>query len=65
MLKKEALSLFKKDILPWVKNRYEPNGVVDKVARREAWSTFVDNLNKEGKVSNHQRDTWACPKICH
>ena len=33
----------------------------DVVAKREYWNNFVDMLNKEGYVSNHQAYNWSNP----
>ena len=35
--------------------------VIDDVMRREAWNDFVDSLNKDRKVSDHQAFTWSNP----
>ncbi len=40
--------------LPAVKAAYEQDGEVDKPARREAWSNWVDYLNKEGRISEYE-----------
>ena len=33
----------------------------DSVAKREAFNDFVDGLNKDGLVSDHQAYTWSNP----
>lgn len=33
----------------------------DSIAKREAFNDFVDYLNKDGQVSDHQADTWSNP----
>jgi hypothetical protein len=64
MTKKEAERDFKENILPWLKNRYERDGKKDAIARMEAWSTFTDELCKEGRITSKQYNNWSVPKIC-
>lgn len=26
-----------------------------------AWATYIDNLNRDGLITDHQRNTWATP----
>ena len=33
----------------------------DVIAKREAWNLFVDDLNKEGYISDRQAMTWDNP----
>lgn len=59
--KKQALEAFRRDVLPEVRRRYEQDGVVDKVARREEWNNFTDALCKARQITQHQYDNWTNP----
>lgn len=39
----------------------QPNYKGDSIAKREAFNNFVDALNKDGIVSNHQAYSWSNP----
>lgn len=58
MTKKEALALFRSEVLPHVQAQY---GKDDKVARDEAWCNFTDGLCKFGYITRKQDETWAHP----
>lgn len=60
MTKKEALKEFKMYTMPYVRNRYEFNGI-DKVARREAWSDFIDELERRKVITPAQAFKWSNP----
>lgn len=49
--------------MPVVRERYEQDGVPDWPARREAWNYFTDMLTRDGRITQHQRDTWTYPSI--
>lgn len=34
---------------------------VDYLTAQEAWSAYVDGLCKDGKITQHQYDTWSTP----
>ena len=51
MTKREALAAFQETA----------DRVPDKVAMRTAWNDFVDWLQKAGKVTTKQADTWVNP----
>ncbi len=61
MTKKQAEQIFKSEILPQVIKRYESDGIQDKPARRMAWNDYVDSLNKNGDITDNQRN-WTHPK---
>ena len=42
------------EVLPHVKDAYEQDGIVDRPARRESWSNFIDSLNKNGEISDYE-----------
>jgi hypothetical protein len=58
MTKKEALALFRRDVLPAVQAQY---GKDDKVARDTAWCDFTDGLCKDGYITRKQDETWTHP----
>lgn len=62
MTKAQAERMWRQEVLPLVKKRYERRGVVDKPARRESWGEFVDMLQKDGMITRRQYDDWAHPK---
>ena len=39
----------------------QPNYKGDSIAKREAFNNYVDGLNKDGIVSNHQAYNWSNP----
>ena len=39
----------------------DPSLKGDVIAKRECWNNFVDSLNKQGYVSNHQAYNWSNP----
>jgi len=39
----------------------QPNYKGNSIAKREAFNNFVDGLNKDGIVSNHQAYNWSNP----
>jgi len=61
MTKQQVVKLFKEEILPMVKDRYEQDGVIDKPARREAWNNFTDSLCKDGQITLKQYESWNNP----
>jgi len=63
MTKEEAVAEFKEYVLPQVRAQYERDGVPDWPARREAWNNFTDALQKEGRITARQYDTWDHPSI--
>ena len=61
MTKQQAVKIFKDEILPAIKARYEQDGIIDKPARREAWHNFTDMLCKDGQITLKQYETWDNP----
>lgn len=55
--KKQVLKMFRSDIAPEVRKQFPK----DSIAMREAFNSFVDMLNKNGQVSDHQAFTWSNP----
>ncbi len=45
---------YAEEVLPYVKDAYEQDGIVDIPARRESWSNFIDSLNKNGEISDYE-----------
>lgn len=56
----EAVAEFRRDVLPFVRLRYERDAV-DETARREAWNNWTDGLCKCGRISSTDYETWECP----
>ena len=44
---------FAAEALPSIKASYEKDGEVDIPARREGWSNFIDNLNKNDEICDY------------
>jgi hypothetical protein len=56
LTKAQVMEIFKEEYAGFlVENRG------DSIAKREAFNDFVDYLNKDGQVSDHQADTWSNP----
>ena len=45
---------FENDILPFVREEFESDGMKDYPARREAFCNFVDMLNKDGELTDYE-----------
>ena len=58
MTKKEAEQEFRSCFLDEIRREYGKN---DKVAIRTGWNDFVDYLQKEGRITERQADTWSNP----
>ena len=59
MTKVEAVASFRElwaDVV-----RCEPSWRGDKIAKRCAFNDYVDMLNKDGMVTDHQADNWSNP----
>ena len=41
--------------------KQQPKWKDDVIAKREGWNNFVDALNKEGWVNDHQAMNWSNP----
>lgn len=59
MTKKEAEQEFRRLYPP--ETFKHPGGWTDQVARREAWNNYTDALCKEGRITEHQYNTWVHP----
>jgi hypothetical protein len=58
MTKKEALSIFKEEVLPTIIKKY---GKDDVPARCEGWNDFTDYLCKDGQITTKQYSAWVNP----
>lgn len=58
MTKAEAVREFKEEVLPYVVAQY---GKDDRPAIREAWNDWTDMLQKDGRISAKQYNTWVGP----
>ena len=45
---------YAEEVLPYVKDAHEQDGVVDIPARRQSWCNFIDSLNKNGEISEYE-----------
>jgi len=54
MTKKEALSRFREDTLPYVPSNDIP-------AKCEAWNNYTDALCKAGEITLRQYESWTNP----
>ena len=61
MTKREALAIFKADVLPGVRAQYEQDGRTDTPARCEAWNNWTDALCKDRQITLKQYETWTNP----
>lgn len=58
MTKKEAIAIFRAEILPEVIRTYGPK---DKPAVSEAWNNWTDGLCKDREITLKQYETWSNP----
>lgn len=58
LTKAVAKSRFEEYVLPAIIQRYGPG---DKVAVREAWNNWTDELHKAGRITTKQVNTWDNP----
>ena len=65
MTRDEVIRDFTKYHLPDVILRFEKDGEVDAIARREEWHTYVDALCVNKEISDWQTKNWSIPKICN
>jgi len=61
LTKREALAIFRKEVLPGIRKQYEMGGKVDIPARCEAWNNFTDELFRSRKISAMQLASWSNP----
>ena len=54
MTKREAISMFRSEILPSIPR-------TDKVARRCYWNDFTDSLCKDRSITEKQYENWTNP----
>tara|TARA_R100000808_G_C2126565_1_gene136689 strand:- start:634 stop:1017 length:384 start_codon:yes stop_codon:yes gene_type:complete len=55
--KTELIELrFIDEVLPYVREQYESDGIPDRPARREAFSNFVDMLNQSGELTDYEAE---------
>ena len=59
--KKEALRLFRSEVLPIIRDQYEQDRRIDYPARREAWNNFTDSLHRDRQISDWAADNWTNP----
>jgi len=45
---------YENDVLPYVREQYESDGMKDYPARRESFCNFVDMLNKDGVITDFE-----------
>jgi hypothetical protein len=45
---------YAEEVLPHIQDAYEQDGEADIPARREAWSNFIDSLNKNSEISDYE-----------
>ena len=61
---KDACEAYEYNVLPYVRNEYEQDGLPDLPARREAWNNWTDSLCKNGDISDWQYENWGHPPSC-
>jgi hypothetical protein len=61
LTKKQVMELFRREVLPAVRRKFETDGKVDRLARSEEWNNYTDYLRKSDKISEKAYDTWDCP----
>ena len=58
--KREVVAMFKAHYLPEIEKLERPD-FKDWPRRRMVWNDLTDALQKDGKITEHQRMTWAQP----
>ncbi len=53
--KKQVVRMFRDEILPSIRERYEQDRRIDYPARREAWNNYTDALHKRGATYRYQK----------
>jgi hypothetical protein len=61
----EAVETFKRDELPYIKRKYERDGIPDYCARSEHWNNYTDSLCKARQISDWQYENWSHPDCCN
>lgn len=61
MLKRDAEATFRREILPSLREE-ESESIIDKPARRFAWSCFKEGLHRDGQITNTQSASWTLPR---
>lgn len=64
ILWKDACRMFEDEVLPYVQEQYEQDGIPDWPARREAWNDWTDMLCRDGEISDWQYENWPQPDCC-
>ena len=59
LTKVEAVHLFAEEWMQILE--HQPNWKGDTIAKREAFSNFVDSLNKDHLISDNQANRWSNP----
>ena len=60
--KKQIDKDFRTHILPMVKNHYEEDGIKDIPARCQEYNFFIDQLQKNGEITENQANKYSIPK---
>lgn len=60
--KKQIDKDFITHILPMVKNHFEQDGKRDIPARCEEYNIFIDNLHRNGEITEKQANKYSIPK---
>lgn len=61
MTKAQAVKLWRAEVLPGVKSRFERAGRPDFCARSQAWNDWTDGLCKDRQITLRQYETWTHP----
>jgi len=64
MTKRDAISQFMESTFTTLREVEEMRGgKIDLPFRREAWNVYVDNLHRDGQITDWQADNWGQPEI--
>ena len=61
LTKKQFEDVFREEVLPYVAERYERDGIPDKPARREAWNDAVDAYMRDRRLPENAGN-WGHPR---
>ena len=63
--REQAIKDFEGCIMPYLLKKEEENGRKDMPRRRQMWNDFVDDICKDGQISDWQAANWSQPAhIC-
>ena len=60
----DVVQMFSNDIIPDLKQAYEPDGICNPVHRLNAWEIVLRTMRDTGRITEQDFKDWKPPKIC-